>query len=117
MRKRLVSWLILVPLALVLVIFALANRQTVTVNFDPLSQVNPLVAPVTVPLFAVIYAMLLAGIVLGGIATWAAQSKNRKAKRAYKREAEALHREVDALRKPASQRQGLAATDELLEID
>lgn len=115
MLKRIVSWLVLLPLALLLVIFAMANRQSVVINFDPLSQTAPLVPPLSLPMFVVIYALLLVGIVLGGIAVWATQGKHRKAKRAYKREAEALHREVDALRKPV--RPQRTQLDELLPID
>lgn len=117
MLKRIVSWLVLVPLALILVIFAMANRQPVTVYFDPLSQTAPFIPPLSVPMFGVIYALLLCGILLGGIATWVSQGKNRKAKRAYKREAEALHREVDALKKPGPRPHARTPVDELMPIE
>ena len=111
MIRRIVGWVVLVPLCLVLVVFALANRQLVVVNFNPLAPSEPLTTPgVGVPLFLVIFTVLLFGVVLGGVATWFAQSQHRRDERAYRREAERLHREVDAIRRSP----GLPATvDEL----
>jgi len=105
MIKRIVGWFVLVPLCVVLIIFALANRQPVTVNFNPFA-VEPETASqrLDVPLFLVIFAVLLAGIVLGGIATWFAQGPRRRDERHLRRETERLHRELDAARRaPANQ--------------
>ena len=41
MLRRIIAALILVPLAIVLIAFAVANRQDVTVSFDPFSSVAP----------------------------------------------------------------------------
>jgi uncharacterized integral membrane protein len=104
MIKRIVGWFVLVPLCVALVVFALANRQSVTVNFNPFA-VEPQAAGqnVGVPLFLVIFAVLLVGVVLGGIATWFAQGPHRRDERHFKRETERLHRELDAARRaPAS---------------
>ena len=40
MLRKLVTALILVPLAIVLVAFAVANRQTVVVSFDPFDELG-----------------------------------------------------------------------------
>ncbi|VAW20537.1 hypothetical protein MNBD_ALPHA12-712 [hydrothermal vent metagenome] len=95
MFKRLVSWFILVPLSLLLVVFALANRQLVVVNFDPLPLQTPLLAAVEVPLFVVIYGVLIAGIFLGGFAAWFAQSTQRRQKRLWRRQARNLEKQRD----------------------
>jgi uncharacterized integral membrane protein len=104
MIKRIVGWFVLVPLCVALVVFALANRQSVTVNFNPFA-VEPAASPdLGVPLFLVIFAVLLVGVVLGGIATWFAQGQHRRDERHFKRETERLHRELDAARRaPANQ--------------
>ena len=100
MIRRIVGWVVLVPLCLVLIVFALANRQLVVVNFNPLVPSEALTTPgVGVPLFLVLFAVLLFGVVLGGIATWFAQAPHRRDERAYRREAERLNREVDAIRR------------------
>lgn len=113
MVKRVVGWFLLVPLCAVLVVFALANRQLVTVNFNPFTSPGAPGAPgIGVPMFLVIFAVLLVGVLLGGIATWFAQAPHRRGERTFRRENERLHRELDAAhRAPANQ--ALLNVDEL----
>ena len=100
MLKRIVGWFVLVPLCAVLVVFALANLQPVDVNFNPLAVADALsAATFRVPLFVVIFGVLLVGVVLGGIATWFAQGAHRRDERHYKRETERLHRELEVARR------------------
>jgi uncharacterized integral membrane protein len=112
MIKRIVGWVVLVPLCAVLVIFALANRQLVAVNFNPFTTPPPLEPGSGVPMFLVMFGVLLVGVLLGGIATWFAQAPHRRDERAFRRENERLHRELDAAhRAPANQ--ALLNVDEL----
>lgn len=112
MVKRIVGWVVLVPLCAVLVIFALANRQLVAVNFNPFAAVPALEPGTGVPMFLVMFGVLLVGVLLGGIATWFAQGQHRRDERAFRRENERLHRELDAAhRAPANQ--ALLNVDEL----
>jgi uncharacterized integral membrane protein len=113
MVRRIVGWVVLVPLCAVLIIFALANRQAVTVNFNPFTAPgDPAMPGFGVPLFLVIFGVLLVGVILGGIATWFAQGQHRREERAFKRENERLHRELEAAhRAPANQ--ALLNVDEL----
>jgi hypothetical protein len=100
MIRRIVGWVVLVPLCLVLIVFALANRQLVVVNFNPIVPSGALDQPgVGVPLFLVLFTVLLFGVVLGGVATWFAQAPHRRDERTWRREAERLNREVDAIRR------------------
>ncbi|MCB9992682.1 MAG: LapA family protein [Hyphomicrobiaceae bacterium] len=96
MRRRLIGWFLLLPLSLVLIVFALANRQTITLNFDPTSETSPLIPPVHVPLFLLIYVLLIAGILLGGVATWFTQGKQRREKRHWRKHAARLEKEAAA---------------------
>ena len=48
MLRKLVFWLLLVPLAIVILMFAVANRELVTVSFDPFDPTAP-AASVSVP--------------------------------------------------------------------
>lgn len=118
MIRRIVGWFVLVPLCAVLVVFALANRHSVSLRFDPISPETPFVPPLEIPLFAVIYGMLFLGIVLGGVAAWFAQGRNRQAKRRLKRENDKLTKEIIAARQAARQKprdQALLAPDDILE--
>jgi uncharacterized integral membrane protein len=101
MIRRIVGWVVLVPLCLVMIVFALANTQPVQLYFNPLGPRVPTDTP-GVPLFLVLFAVLLIGVLMGGIATWFAQAPHRRDERVYKRETERLNREVNAMRRTPS---------------
>jgi hypothetical protein len=79
MRKFL-NTLIVLPLALIFIAFAVANRHFVTLSLDPFNSTNPAVA-LTLPLFVVVIAMAALGVIAGGIATWFGQRRWRRAAR------------------------------------
>ena len=54
----------LIPLGLIFVVFAVANRHLVTVSFDPFNSTDPSIG-VTLPLFVVIIAVAILGVVGG----------------------------------------------------
>ena len=89
--------LVLVPVALVIVLFSVANRGTVRVSLDPFSRDLPMFS-FDLPLFAVVLAAIAVGVLVGGLASWAAQGKHRKAARRNRREAEALRGVVRHIR-------------------
>lgn len=91
------KWLVLVPLAILAVMFAVANRQGVTVSFDPFSGDVPAFA-LSGPLFVVIVLTLVAGVVIGGAASWLGQGRHRRAARTARREAEDSRAEAARLR-------------------
>ena len=88
--------LILLPLGILLVLLAVANRAPVSLSLDPVAR-SPDLA-VTLPLCVVIFAALTLGILIGGIAAWQAQAKHRKAARRYRREASHLRSDAERLR-------------------
>ena len=98
MLRRIVSILIVVPLAIVIVAFAVANRQSVTVYFDPFSSASPAYAA-TVPLFVLIFALLILGVLVGSVAAWIRQGRWRRTARRLDGEVRKLHQEVDAVRR------------------
>src|SRR5262245_17149587 len=98
MFRKIVSAVILVPLAVVIIIFAVANRQTVTVSFDPFSTASPAYA-VTLPLFVLIAIMIILGVLIGGTVAWVGQARWRRAARRLDADVRALHQELDAIRR------------------
>lgn len=96
MIRKVISALILVPLAIVFVVFAVANRQTVMVSFDPFDQTHPMLA-VGMPLFALILLLVVGGVVLGGVAAWMGQGKWRWRARHFEAEVRRLRGELDQL--------------------
>ena len=101
MIRKIVSALILVPLAVACIIFAVANRQIVVVSLDPFDQAHPAIA-IALPLFALILAFIIGGVVVGGIAAWLKQSKWRRAARRAQSQVRELRAEVDELRRRGS---------------
>ena len=73
MRKFFTA-LIVIPLALIFVVFAVANRHFVTVSFDPFNSAVPALS-VSLPLFALIIAIAISGVIAGGLATWFGQRR------------------------------------------
>jgi len=112
MLKRIVGWFVLVPLCVVLIVFALANRQLVVVNFNPLAPIDALNASgMGMPLFLVIFGVLLVGVLLGGMATWFAQGPHRRDERLFRRENERLHRELEVARRAPDNHSSLSPDD------
>jgi uncharacterized integral membrane protein len=94
---RFLKALVLLPIAILVVLLAVANRAPVTLSLDPFSQGTPEFA-VQVPLFAVIFAAVMLGVVIGGVASWLAQGKHRKSRRQLRRETRQLRYETERLK-------------------
>ncbi|HEY4922085.1 MAG TPA: lipopolysaccharide assembly protein LapA domain-containing protein [Xanthobacteraceae bacterium] len=103
MMRKIVSFLILVPLALVLVALSVANKDLVTVSFDPFSAGSPAFA-LRAPLYLIAFALLIAGVIVGGSAAWIVQSKWRRAARRAEAELRSARGESDRLRRDAAAR-------------
>jgi len=78
--SRFFQIVVLIPIAVVLVALAVANREAVRIALDPFDPVNTPYA-VTVPLFAVVFLALILGVVAGGVAVWLRQGRYRRAAR------------------------------------
>lgn len=84
--QKFLTALVLIPLGLILVVFSVANRHLVTVSYDPLDLKEPF-GSIELPLFAVIIASAILGVIAGGVATWLGQRRWRRAARRTKAEA------------------------------
>lgn len=99
MRKFL-SAVVLFPLAIIFVIFAVANRHLVTLSFDPFNSRDPSVG-VSLPLFVVIIAVAILGVIAGGAATWFRQRHWRRAAKQHQAEANEARTQLADLRASA----------------
>ncbi|MBR0791085.1 LapA family protein [Bradyrhizobium manausense] len=100
MRKFLTA-LIVIPLGLILVTFAVANRHFVTVSFDPFMAADPALS-VTMPLFLLLILVAAFGVVAGGCAVWFGQRHWRRAARRQEADARAARLELADLRAQAA---------------
>ncbi|OKO81642.1 hypothetical protein AC629_25175 [Bradyrhizobium sp. NAS80.1] len=96
MRKFLTA-LILIPLGLILVDFAVANHHLITVSFDPLDSADRALS-VTLPLFVVLILVAVLGVLAGGCAVWFGQRHWRRAARRHEADARAVRAELADLR-------------------
>jgi uncharacterized integral membrane protein len=104
MRKFFTA-LVLIPLGLIFIVFAVANRHLVTVSFDPFNSSDPS-AGVTLPLFVVIIAVAIVGVAAGGCATWFRQRHLRRAARQYEADARQARAQLADLRAAAAASRG-----------
>ena len=82
MIRRAIAVLILGPLMVLIVALAVANRQTVAISFDPFNAVDPAYGA-QLPLYLLVLLLVIAGVLIGGIAAWLMQSRwRRRARRA-----------------------------------
>jgi uncharacterized integral membrane protein len=101
MVRRLAFLIILLPAAIVLIALAVANRAPVQFTADPFNPGNALLSW-QVPLFALLFLALIAGLLIGGLVTWFAQGHYRRLARERKADADRLLSE--AQKRDAAQR-------------
>ena len=104
MRKFLTA-LIVIPLALIFLVFAVANRHFVTVSFDPFNSADPALS-VSLPLFALIIVIAISGVIAGGLATWFGQRRWRRAARQHEADARTARAQLAELRGQAASVRG-----------
>lgn len=89
MLNRLLTVLIIVPVAVILVALAVANRALVPFTLDPFNPGNPALT-IQMPFFVYMFLALILGLLIGGLATWFKQSRYRKLARQRGHEVETL---------------------------
>lgn len=90
--------LIALPIAIAVVLLAVANRAPVTLSFDPFTRGGPPEISATLPLFVVLFAAVGIGILAGGVGAWLTGGKHRRARRMSSREIARLKLEAERLR-------------------
>jgi uncharacterized integral membrane protein len=99
--RTLFRLVILVPIAIVLLMFAFANRHLVTVSFDPFAGNDVSGPSVTAPLFILLILAIGVGVILGGVSGWIKQARLRRAARDARAEADEARSEAARLRRDA----------------
>ncbi len=96
MLKRALWFLLAVPVAVILVTVAVANREPVRLVLDPFRPEAPVLS-LSLPFYAYLLIALTLGVVLGGVATWMTQSRWRRTARLRTQDAMRWQAEADRL--------------------
>lgn len=102
--RKLARWLFVIPLGLVLVLLAVANRAPVTLSLDPFSRESPAFS-FTLPLFVALLVAVALGVVIGGVAAGIGRLRWRYRAKKAEREAEKLSAQNDAFFRAAAARE------------
>lgn len=92
--KKLLNIVVLVPIAIVLIVLSVANRQAVTLALNPFDP-SDTVLSASAPFFVFLFLAVILGMVIGSLATWFAQGKYRKRARNEATEAVKWHTEAE----------------------
>lgn len=87
---RVIGWLLALPVSLLAVLFAVANRHDLRLDLWPLPW------SVEVPAYLAVLVPLVAGLVLGAVFAWMGGHSARMAARYHRRRAESLERQLAA---------------------
>ena len=88
MLNRFLIVVIVIPIAVVLIALAVANRGLTAFTLDPFNPGNPALT-INVPLFVLLFSVLALGMILGSLATWFKQGRYRRIARQRSIEADA----------------------------
>ncbi|MAZ76267.1 MAG: hypothetical protein CMH31_03080 [Micavibrio sp.] len=91
------KWIFALPFIFAAVAFAVANPDTISLNWSPLHD------KVTLPIYAVVLSFLGIGFLLGSIITWLGMSKIRVERRTFKRENKKLEKELNRREKETAE--------------
>jgi len=94
------SWIVTLPVTLLVVVFAVANREEVVLSFWPLPWAPPL------PIWLIVLGGLLVGFLLGATVAWLSGGPRRQRARQTAERARELARQLAELQR----RQAAAAT-------
>jgi uncharacterized integral membrane protein len=104
--RRFLKAIVFVPLAIVVILFSVANRGPVAVSLDPFGAADSALT-MEAPLFLLLFAAAVLGAIAGGVGAWMNQSAHRRAARLAERELAAKRDEVERLRRIAEPAQTL----------
>lgn len=110
---RYLKYLFLIIVALALVLMAMANRETVTLEVIPadLSAWFGIQYAIQLPLFVVVLGAVVVGVLVGFVWEWLREHRHRVEAKTQKQTAKALEREVTTLKGPAQ-----GSKDEILAL-
>jgi uncharacterized integral membrane protein len=99
------TWIVTIPVTVVVVLFTIGNLDPVTINLWPLPWT---LAP---PLYLIVLVCLLIGFIIGGVVAWVSGGRRRRRTRELADHSAMLARQLDELR-----REQAASQAQLVEV-
>jgi uncharacterized integral membrane protein len=96
--RSIIRIIVFVPLGLLLLFFAMANRGMVRVGLDPFAANDPTAPSFEAPLFLVALASAAIGVVAGSMSTWLSHRRHRRDAREARKDAKKARAEAEELR-------------------
>ena len=93
MVLKFVSWIAMVAVGLLVILFAISNRTLVTLDLWPLP-----VPEVTVPQYVPVLAAAFSGFIGGAVVAWFSAGKVRRKARTASKKASGLEKNLDKLK-------------------
>lgn len=94
--RRILSWLIMIPAFIAVIVFALNNKTPVALDLWPFGF------QVEMPVYLALLLALVMGVLLGGVAAWLGQGRVRSALREQTYAGEVARRELNIERDKAA---------------
>ena len=101
---RLLLAILMILAAAALVAFSIANRALVTVSFDPFDPADPAFVTKPMPLYLLVFAILILGAIVGGLSA-SNQGKRRRERRRLEAELGRVRAELDRIKRDAAPRE------------
>ena len=101
---RPLKWLLTLPLILLLLVFALSNRDVANLSFWPFDLA------ISMPLSFMLVACLVIGLLLGGFTVWLGDLKDKIEVRCLRNEVTNLNRQILSLQQSAAPKPAVAPT-------
>lgn len=99
--KTLLRLIVFVPLGLLILFFAMANRTSVKIFLDPFPDADAAGLSFEAPLFLVVLASVGIGVIAGGVSSWLSHLSVRRAAKLARAEAFKARGEIEELRQQA----------------
>ncbi|MCK5777298.1 MAG: DUF1049 domain-containing protein [Rhodospirillales bacterium] len=97
--KRILSWVIMVPFAVVVIVFSAVNQELVTLDLWPFP------VEITVPVFTLVLSIFIFGFLWGAGVAWTSAAGNRRRARNAQWRAETAERELRSLNNKLQERE------------
>lgn len=94
--KKVLRWLVFIPVGALLVLFLIANRQLVALSLDPFSTESPALATPPVFLWVWLILAVLIGFFIGALGMWMSERELRVRAKADRLELKALKKAAAA---------------------